>query len=129
MEFTKPLANAVPDYEKGDVIARTRRLVMDRGWSSLASNTKWNQLITSMRKQEDWRPSYRFKCIDGQPSQWDVEWWYHLPFPFICVQWLDIGFIQKVQAGMHAAPQYVDRSAWIEQLLTEFGFDFMKSID
>ncbi|XAM00355.1 hypothetical protein OT109_02995 [Phycisphaeraceae bacterium D3-23] len=129
MEFTQPLANAVPAYEKGDVIGRARRLVMDRGWSSLANDTKWNQLITTMRVQKEWRPSYRYKSIDGLPSQWDVEWWYHLPFPFIYVQWFDIGCIEKKQSGTHVAAEYIDRSDWIENLLTEFGFDFKKSTD
>ncbi|MGL6213593.1 DUF6678 family protein [Billgrantia desiderata] len=59
------------------------------GLVGAANNTKWNELIAIIRN-EGLRPSYRSKWINGYVSEWDVEWCYHLPFPFKGVMWLDI---------------------------------------
>ena len=123
-EFTQPLADAVPAYERGDVIARTRRLIEEQGLGGLANNTKWNRLITTMRQRDGWTPGYRFKCLEGPPQGWDVEWWHHLPFPFITVEWFDIQTLEKIQRGQLVPPLTVDHSDWIGTLLTEIGFDF-----
>lgn len=81
------MADACPEgVKERDIRARaaSRRLV------GAANNTKWNELISYFRGMPDWRPSYRWKSVDGYVSGWDVEWFYHLPFPFIGVQWLDV---------------------------------------
>ncbi len=126
MKSTRPLADAVPAHEQGDVIARTRRLIVERGRGFLANNTKWNRLITAMRERDGWKPSYRCKCIDAPPSGWDVEWWYHLPFPFITVEWLDIQFHQETRCGRFVAAEITDHSGWIGTLLNEIGFDYRR---
>src|SRR5882672_2984763 len=77
-----------------------QRLIATRQLCGLANDTKWNELIEAMRQRTDRWPSYRFKCVDGPPSGWDVEWFYHLPFPMISVEWLDIGFVQVVHEGL-----------------------------
>lgn len=92
------------------------RVIEKRGLCGLANDTKWNELIGAMRRRTDWRPSYRYKCIDGPPSTWDVEWFYHLPFPMLSVEWLDISPVSAV----------VDHSAWIEELIKEVGLDYHK---
>jgi hypothetical protein len=86
-------------------------------------------LIDAMRQRTDWRPSYRYKCVDGPPSGWDVEWFYHLPFPMIAVEWFDIGFMQVVHEGHLIAPRTVDHSGWIEELLARIGLDFERGRD
>jgi len=81
-----PSAASVPqglDEEHLDhEIART-------GLVGAANNTKRDELIAFIRN-EDLRPSYRSRWINGYISEWDVEWDYHLPFPFKGVMWLDI---------------------------------------
>jgi len=72
--------------------AKIRRVVARRGLAGLANDTKWDKLIDAVRAHEGWRPSYRYKCVDGPPSGWDVEWFHHLPFPLISVEWLDIAY-------------------------------------
>jgi hypothetical protein len=84
-----------------------------------------------MRNKEGWTPSYRFKCIDGEEfiSQWDTEWWYHLPFPFLSVEWLDIGYLQEVPKGRLLEPDIIDHSEWIEDLLSKIRFEYEKGLD
>ncbi|HEY3963824.1 MAG TPA: DUF6678 family protein [Planctomycetaceae bacterium] len=106
---------------------QVQRVVADRGLGGLANDTKWDELITAIRGRDAWRPSYRFKCVDGPPSPWDVEWFYHLPFPMISVEWFDIAYLQEVRE--HRLPpriHVVDHSAWIEVLLAEIGLDYRK---
>ena len=104
---------------------KLQRIIAERGLGGLANDTKWNELITAMRSR-NWRPSYRFKCIDGHASRWDVEWrFYHLPCPFLSVEWLDIARLQEVT--IHRLPQrieIIDHSTWIEPLLRQIGLDY-----
>mgnify|MGYP006138217031 CR=1 FL=1 len=68
---------------------RLDREIARAGLVGAANNTKWNELISIVRKDHRW-PSWRSKSINGYVSQWDVEWHHHLPFPFKGVLWLDI---------------------------------------
>jgi hypothetical protein len=126
MEFTKPLAEASPSPEE---VVKIRQIIQERQLCGLANDTKWNHLITAMRQREGWRPSYRCKCVDGIPSYWDTEWWYHLPFPFMSVEWFDIGFLEETRRGRLIKPEITDHSGWIEALLNENRFDFSKGKD
>ena len=127
MKFTKPQAKSAPNQ---DVIERLRKIVAERGLCGLANNNKWDKLITFMRnKKKSWVPSYRFKCIDGVISHWDTEWWYHLPFPFISVEWFDIGFLQEIRRGRLLKPEIIDHSSWIENLLSQIRFEYEKGLD
>lgn len=65
-----PLADAGELEEKKKV----RAIVQKRGLVGAANNTKWNELITFMRQKDGWRPSYRYKWVNGFLSGWDVEW-------------------------------------------------------
>jgi len=110
-----------------DARRKVQRVVADRGLCGLANDTKWDEFISGMRSHEDWRPSFRFKCVDGPPSSWDVEWSYHPPFPFISVEWFDVGFLQ--QKREHRSPQrthVIDHSPWIEELLRRVGLEHQK---
>lgn len=107
--------------------SKLKRVVVDRGLCGLANDTKWDELISVMRARQGWRPSYRYKCIDGPPSSWDVEWFYHLPFPLLSVEWLDIAFVQETRE--HRLPprvQIIDHSTWVEELLRRVGFEYQK---
>jgi|SRR5580704_3892859 hypothetical protein len=104
---------------------KLKRLIAQRGLAGLASDTKWNELITAMRSRKEWRPAYRFKCIDGPPAAWDREWFYDLPFPFLSVEWFDIAHLQEIT--IHRLPirkDIIDHSTWIEPLLRDIGLDY-----
>ena len=110
-----------------DVRRKLQRVIAERGLCGLANDTKWDEFISAMRAREWWRPSYRCKCIDGPPSSWDVEWFYHLPFPLISVEWLDVFFLQKTRE--HRLPPRVhvtDHSRWLEELLRQVGLEYQK---
>jgi hypothetical protein len=104
---------------------KLRRLIERSGLCGLANDAKWDEFITAMRSRTEWRPSYRYKCIEGVPSGWDVEWFYHLPFPMMSVEWLDICHVQEVRE--HRLPpkiHVIDHSGWIVELLRSAGLDF-----
>jgi hypothetical protein len=75
-----------------------------------------------MRTRSGWRPSYRFKCVDGKPSYWDTEWWYHVPIPMVSVEWLDIGLVQEKHRGQLVEPELIDHRDWILEILDEARF-------
>ena len=52
-----------------------------------------------------------------------MEWFYHLPFPMISVEWLDVAF-QEIR--MRDRPEIVDHSDWLEELLRTVGLDYLK---
>jgi hypothetical protein len=104
---------------------KLRRIIESSGLCGLANDTKWDEFITAIRSRTDWRPSYRYKCIDGPPSSWDVDWFYHLPFPMMSVEWLDIAHLQEVRE--HRLPprtQVIAHSGWIIELLRTAGLDY-----
>lgn len=116
-----PLADAVPVGEDKERIASQAR---GKFSGALANNTKWNELIEYVRSLEGWRPSYRSKWINGHISGWDTEWYYHLPFPFVGVEWFDMGLHQHIRRGQLIAPSIVDHSPAIIGKLEKIGFDF-----
>lgn len=83
-----PMADARQNDKSRKIIHAT---VAARNLAGAANNTKWNELISHFRQRPGWRPSYRSKSIKGPRSDWDVEWFYHPPFPFAYVEWFDIG--------------------------------------
>jgi hypothetical protein len=110
-----------------DERAKLKRLIAERGLGGLANDTKWNEFISAIRSGEGWKPSYRYKCIDGPPSSWDVEWFYHLPFPLLSVEWLDVAFLQETRD--HRLPPRIcvtDHSSWLEELLCRVGLEYQK---
>jgi hypothetical protein len=107
--------------------SKIRRVIAERGLAGLANDTKWDELMGAIRAHDGWRPSYRYKCVDGPPSGWDVEWSYHLPFPLISVEWLDIAFIGETRPGGRSARAVlVDHSGWIEAALRQASLDYRK---
>ncbi len=106
-----PLADAGSREQK----EKARSLVLRRGLVSAANDTKWNELITFMRRRPDWRPGWRYKWVNGHVSDWDVEWWWHLPFPFVGVEWFDMGLHDRTGN---------DQSSWLLDKLKEIGFEF-----
>lgn len=60
--------------------------VSARNLARASNNTRWDELISYFRNQTGWRPSYRSKSVTGYIFGWDVEWFYHLPFPFASVE-------------------------------------------
>lgn len=104
---------------------KLKRIVVQRQLCGLANDTKWDEFIDAMRIRSDWHPSYRCKCIDGPPSDWDVEWFYHLPFPLLSVEWLDIAHLQEVRdLRLPVRITVIDHSGWIVDLLRQIGLDY-----
>jgi hypothetical protein len=126
MNNSLPTAKSAQSPDDRD---RFRRIVQQRQLCGLANDTKWDELIAAMRtkeEQKNWTPDFRCKCIDSNPSQWDGEWFYHLPFPLISVEWLDLSFIQKTHRGRLLAPEITDHSNWVEELIKQIGFEYQK---
>lgn len=123
--FPGTKSSTAPDRERER--SGFRRVIAERGLCGLANDTKWNEFISAMRTREGWVPSYRCKCVDGRFSAWDTEWWYHLPFPFIRVEWLDIAYMEVIRE--HRLPpvdHLVDHSPWFEELLGRIGLEYRK---
>ena len=112
---------------------KLRKLIASQNLTGLANDTKWNELIQSMRSDssKDWCPGYRFNCIDSDYiSDWDCEWWYHLPFPFMSVRWIEILYIEKKDGkGILLPLEVVDHSDRFITLLKKIGLDFKKGTD
>ena len=106
-----PQADAVP---VGTDIEKLKRVISERSLGGLSNNTKWNELISSVRKRHEWKPSYRSKYITGHISGWDTEWFYHLPFPFIGVEWFDISLLSNNKQSPD----------WLIPLVETIGFEF-----
>jgi hypothetical protein len=105
--------------------SKIKRLVAERGLCGVANDTKWDEFINAVRARS-WHPSYRYKCLDGSISRWDVEWSYHLPFPFISVEWFDVASVQEEKRHRLVATTVKDHSPWIEAILAEAGLDYAK---
>ncbi len=115
------MADAVPrGMDKDKVVAQARRAFA----GSLANDTKWNALIAHVRALEDGRPSFRSKWVSGHISEWDVEWFHHLPFPFVGVAWLDLGLRVNRRQPVRRGAEIVDCSESITRLLAGIGFEF-----
>jgi len=106
-----PMADATP---KGFDSEKAMKVIFSRNLGGLANNTKWNELITAVRANEEWKPSYRTKSVNGYISDWDSEWFYHLPFPFVCVEWFDISL---------ESPPHIN-TEWVLNLVEGIGFEF-----
>ena len=99
--------------------------VSKRNLSRAANNTKWDELIRHFREREDWWPSYRYKTVTGFISGWDVEWLYHLPFPFALVEWFDIGLKEpEPSKGMLLPRACIDHTEEIAGLVRKLGLAF-----
>jgi hypothetical protein len=124
MSSALPNAKSSPDPGEREAY---RRAIERRGLVGLANDTKWDELIGAMRAREGWRPRFRYKCIDGIPSPWDREWSYHLPFPTISAEWLDLEYLEEVRLGrLPPQVEVIDHSAWMVTLLQQIGLDFRK---
>ena len=99
--------------------------VAAKNLGAVSNNTRWDELINHFRSLPGWRPSYRSKSVTGYVSGWDVEWFYHLPFPFASVEWFDIGLSEGVPAhGRLLVPPAIDHTEEISKVVKQIGFEF-----
>jgi hypothetical protein len=99
--------------------------VSSRNLARASNNTRWDELISYFRNQTGWRPSYRSKSVTGYLSGWDVEWFYHLPFPFASVEWFDIGLYEGLPAEERLLkPRVIDHTEEISNVVQTIGFEF-----
>ena len=121
-ERNLPMADARHDEKLRKMI---QTVIASRGLTRSSNNTRWNELISYFRERQGWRPSYRSKSITGHISGWDVEWFYHLPFPFALVEWFDIGLFELLPGKGRLLPeQTVDHTSEISGVLRAIGFEF-----
>ena len=109
-----------------DERAKLKRVIGERGLCGLANDTKWDEFVSGLRTRQGWRPSYRYKCVDGPVSPWDVEWFHHLPFPLLSVEWLDVAFLEETREHGLLSVRVTDHSPWIEELLRGVGLEHEK---
>ena len=104
---------------------KIRLLIAARNLAGAANDTKWNELIDHFRRQQGWRPSYRTRWVNGHVSEWDTEWFYHLPFPFAGVEWFDIGLWQTIwpKNGLEVRTT-VDHTKAVVDVVRRIGFAF-----
>ncbi len=89
----------------------------------LANNVKWDKLIDTMREKDGYIPSYRSKSVICKKlSGWDVEWYYHLPFPMKSVLFLDISTKSSIFRGHLLKDKIVDHLDEIEEIVNSIGF-------
>ena len=110
-----PTAKSLP---MGMNIDDVKKVILQNNLVGLANNTKWDELINSIRSKGEWRPSHRSKWVNGYISNWDIEWFYHLPFPFIGVLWLDISLKSNSES-----------TQWIVELVKSIGFEYAINSD
>jgi len=127
MERSLPHSKSVR-FESPDDREKAKRVIQQRGLCGLANDTKWDELIYAMRGRQEWKPKFRCKHIDLPVyDAWEWEWFYHLPFPMISVEWLDLNFLQETWTyRLPPQKQVTDHSPWIEELLQRIGFDYLK---
>ena len=111
---------------------KLKRAAIGRGLVGLANDTKWDELLAEMRPRaagrQEWRFSYRYKCVTGYlHAEWDVEWFYHLPFPLMSVEWMDIWYLQYLREHRLPPRDYtIDHSPWLEDVLRRIGLEYQK---
>ncbi len=92
---------------------------------SLANNTKWIKLVAQVRALDGWQPSYRWKSVMGDVGGWECEWYFHLPFDFVGIEWFDIGVYEYHDSHYHLLPpKVVDHTPEIVAMLDEIGFTY-----
>ena len=111
---------------------KIRAAIQRLGLAGLANDTKWNRLISEIRSWDGWRPSFRHCWLENDYiSGWDVEWFYHLPIPFIGVRWFEISCTQELPAsgGRYSPdalrlPKIVSHLTTVVSLVSDIGFTF-----
>jgi hypothetical protein len=114
----RPFISEIPKFQK---------IIAKRGLVGLASNAKWNELITIMRdmQKSDWSPGFRYQLVTScDVSSWDGEWWHHLPFPMVSVMWLDLDCIENIYTPRLLPKKTVNHVDRISEVLSQIGFDF-----
>jgi hypothetical protein len=133
MKNIQPFANAEQyphDRPFVSEIPKLRKLIKALNLVGLANNTKWNELLTHMREQrvkkEFWLPKFRFKCIDSDyVSNWEGDWFYRVPYPFICVSWFEIEYTEYFMDQFGQQKVKFDYLSQFDCLLKQIGFDYI----
>lgn len=115
------MADAIPQgLHEGEL----KKIILDDGYVSLANNTKWNELITEFRERDSSCPRFRYKTVDGFISRWDLEWCYHLPFPFKYVLWFDLNCEESKRRGNLVEDEIKSHVTDVATLVKGIGLDF-----
>ncbi|QSX41535.1 DUF6678 family protein [Shewanella cyperi] len=87
-----PMSESCPENVD---LEKLKKEIESKNLVGLCNNTKWNELLTAFRTNK-WIVCNRSKWINGFISHWENDWFYHLPFPFLGVEWFDIKFEKTV---------------------------------
>jgi hypothetical protein len=118
--LSPPSACACPAHVKD----KAKSLAISRNLVGAANDTKWDELLEFFREMDGWAPCYRSKTVGGVISGWDTEWFCHLPFPFMRVEWFDIALEEVIWRGALLPREVIDHSGLILTKLKEIGFEF-----
>ena len=119
MHHDRPFVSEIP---------RIRKFVEKEGLVGLANDTKWNELISWARHLQDegWSPAFRYSCIDSDYiSGWDGEWYHHLPYPMISVNWIDLTFLEEVYVARLLPSKVINHREELENKLRDIRFDYV----
>lgn len=97
------------------------RGMIERDFStSVMSDTKWQRFISAITSIPLF-PAFRVKMIDEPVStgNWELSFPYHLPLPYMCIEWLELNPLFKKPRGRLVADEVIDRSAEIERALRD----------
>ena len=75
-------------------------------------------------QNDDKSPSYRYCWMPNHfISNWDVEWFGHIPRPFAGVLWLDIGTLEEVVEKPWGHQKIIDHSDRFKELLVKIAWN------
>lgn len=122
-----PMAESCP---KDVDLEQVRKIIKEKNLVGLSNNTKWNELISLIRNNK-WFVSHRSKWVSGFISDWENDWYYRLPFPFIGVEWMDLEFIKHdfITHGGSTKEVAVCFKIEILSALRDINFEFQASND
>ena len=107
--------------------AKWRALIETDFSASLMNDTKWERLLAGI-DSIPMHPHFRVKVIDGpEPTDsWERSWPYHLPTPYLCIEWLDLSPLIRRQRGQLVADEITDRSPELERAIRAAGVQFTR---
>ena len=109
---------------------KLKKEIKSKNLVGLCNNTKWDELLTVFRANK-WTVCNRSKWINGFISGWESDWFYHLPFPFVGVEWFDIKFVKTIFI-IRDGGRYVEETNLKDEILnclSDIGVEFEVTSD
>ncbi len=120
-----------------DVKEKILRIVNERNLCSYMNNTKWNELITAVKNEMSFPPPFDIKYLTQEEvtqsefENKDVDYWGDWEgenFPtqeyYINIEWIKIRPRYLKYRGKLIAPELVDESKKIKEILERYNISF-----